>query len=68
MEIFHKKKPNNSIHNTNAYFVVDAVKGETLSSVKSELLCRAYMHLYLGEEPFDKEAKDRVGASMLTLF
>ncbi|KAK9117302.1 hypothetical protein Sjap_016249 [Stephania japonica] len=42
--------------------------GELISSLESELLCRAYMHLYLGDDPFDKEAKEKFGLSMLSLF
>ncbi|XP_077226634.1 chalcone isomerase-like protein 1 [Tasmannia lanceolata] len=43
------------------------VKGEVVSKVESELLCRAYFHMYLGDDPFDKEAKERFGVSMLSL-
>ncbi|GFQ06496.1 fatty-acid-binding protein 1 [Phtheirospermum japonicum] len=44
------------------------VKDEVVSRVESELLCRAYMYMYLGEDPFDKEAKEKFGTSMLSLF
>ncbi|KAL3629174.1 Chalcone isomerase-like protein 1 [Castilleja foliolosa] len=44
------------------------VKDEVVSTVESELLCRAYMYLYLGEDPFDKEAKEKFGTSMCSLF
>lgn len=44
------------------------VKGEVVSKVESELLCRAYMYLYLGDDPFDKEAKEKFGMSLLSLF
>ncbi|CAK9159160.1 unnamed protein product [Ilex paraguariensis] len=44
------------------------VKGEIVSTVESELLCRAYIHMYLGDDPFDKEAKENFGMSMLSLF
>ncbi|KAK9119835.1 hypothetical protein Scep_017928 [Stephania cephalantha] len=29
---------------------------------------KAYIHLYLGDDPFDKEAKEKFGLSMLSLF
>ncbi|OIT03725.1 PREDICTED: fatty-acid-binding protein 1-like [Nicotiana attenuata] len=44
------------------------VMGEIVSKVESELLCRAYIYMYLGEDPFDKEAKDKFGTSMLSMF
>lgn len=42
--------------------------GEIVSKVESELLCGAYIYMYLGEDPFDKEAKDKFGTSMLSMF
>lgn len=45
-----------------------AVKDELVSKVESELLCRAYFHMYLGDDAFDKEAKAKFGASLLSLF
>lgn len=44
------------------------VKGEVVSKVESELLCRAYFNMYLGDDPFDKEAKEKFGAALLSLF
>ncbi|XP_031283672.1 fatty-acid-binding protein 1-like [Pistacia vera] len=44
------------------------VKGELISRVESELLCRAYINMYLGDDPLDKEAKEKFGTSMLSLF
>ncbi|KAK4477366.1 hypothetical protein RD792_016587 [Penstemon davidsonii] len=49
------------------YTLQTKVKDEIVSTVESELLCRAYIHMYLGEEPFDKEAKENFGTSMLSL-
>ncbi|KAL0331922.1 UNVERIFIED_CONTAM: Fatty-acid-binding protein 1 [Sesamum calycinum] len=43
-------------------------KDEVVSTVDSELLCRAFMYMYLGEDPFDKEAKEKFGTSLLSLF
>lgn len=45
-----------------------AVMGEVLSQVESELLCRAYFHMYLGDSPLDKDAKEKFGQSLLSLF
>ncbi|XP_059644544.1 chalcone isomerase-like protein 1 isoform X2 [Cornus florida] len=50
------------------YILQTKVMGEVVSKVESELLCRAYIYMYLGEDPFDKEAKEKYGMSMLSLF
>ncbi|CAL9081814.1 unnamed protein product [Musa textilis] len=42
------------------------VKDELVSKVESELLCRAYLHMYLGDDPFDKEAKERFGRTLVS--
>ncbi|CAN4079193.1 unnamed protein product [Withania somnifera] len=39
-----------------------------VSRVESELLCRAYVYMYLGEDASIKEAKEKFGASMLSMF
>ncbi|BFG26968.1 hypothetical protein CerSpe_132420 [Prunus speciosa] len=44
------------------------VIGEVVSNVESELLCRAYVNMYLGDDPFDKDAKEKFGMSLLSLF
>lgn len=44
-----------------------AVKGELLSQMESELLCRAYIYMYLGDDAIDNDAKDKFGASTLKL-
>ncbi|KAF7129633.1 hypothetical protein RHSIM_Rhsim10G0016600 [Rhododendron simsii] len=50
------------------YILQTKVMGEVVSKVESELLCRAFINMYLGDDPFDKEAKDRFGMSLITLF
>lgn len=42
--------------------------GEVVSELESELLCRAYVHMYLGDDPFDKDAKEKFRTSLLSLF
>ncbi|OWM71505.1 fatty-acid-binding protein 1-like [Punica granatum] len=49
------------------YTLQTKVKGEVVSMIKSELLCRAYIYMYLGDEVLDKDAKDKFGTSMLKL-
>lgn len=53
---------------TKLQLYLNAVKGEIVSKVESELLCRAFIYMYLGDDPFDKDAKEKFGASMLSLF
>nr|GMD58082.1 fatty-acid-binding protein 1-like [Ipomoea batatas] len=43
------------------YVLQIKVMGEVMSTVESKLLCRACIYLYLGNDPFDKEAKDKFG-------
>ncbi|CAA0820160.1 Fatty-acid-binding protein 1 [Striga hermonthica] len=50
------------------YTLQTKVMNEVVSTVESELLCRAYIHMYLGDDPLDKEAKEKFGASLLSLF
>ncbi|XP_026419371.1 fatty-acid-binding protein 1-like [Papaver somniferum] len=44
------------------------LKDVVVSKVESELLCKAYFHMYLGDEAFDVDAKERFGHSLLSLF
>ncbi|KAL7232649.1 hypothetical protein ACSBR2_010627 [Camellia fascicularis] len=50
------------------YILQTKVMDEVVSKVESELLCRAYTHMYLGDDPFDKEAKEKFGMTLLSLF
>ncbi|GER33325.1 chalcone isomerase [Striga asiatica] len=50
------------------YTLQTKVMNEVVSRVESEFLCRAYIHMYLGDDPLDKEAKEKFGASLLSLF
>ncbi|KAA3459413.1 fatty-acid-binding protein 1-like isoform X2 [Gossypium australe] len=50
------------------FFQWFAVMGEVISKVESELLCRAYINMYLGDDPLDKDAKDKFGISLISLF
>lgn len=50
------------------YVLQTKVRGEVVSKVGSELLCRAYIYMYLGDDAFDKDAKEKFGMSMLSLF
>ncbi|XP_062105660.1 chalcone isomerase-like protein 1 [Humulus lupulus] len=52
------------------YVLETKVNGELASRVESELLCRAYFGIYLGENTIEcyKESKEMFGQSMLSLF
>ncbi|XVE67859.1 hypothetical protein DITRI_Ditri09bG0021600 [Diplodiscus trichospermus] len=50
------------------YVLQTTVMGDVISKVESELLCRAYVHMYLGDDALDKDAKDKFGISLLSLF
>ncbi|KAK8717010.1 hypothetical protein V6N13_044295 [Hibiscus sabdariffa] len=50
------------------YVLEMKVVGEVISKVESELLCRASINLYLGDDPLDKDAKDKFGMSLISLF
>lgn len=45
-----------------------AVMDQVVSNVESELLCKAYIHMYLGDDACDKDAKEKLGMSLLSLF
>lgn len=53
---------------TKSWVLLGAVIGELVSNVESELLCRAYVNMHLGDDPFDKDAKEKFGMSLLSLF
>nr|XP_043614997.1 chalcone isomerase-like protein 1 [Erigeron canadensis] len=41
------------------------VHGKVVSKLESEILCRAFVYLYLGDDPFDKVAKEKFGTCLL---
>ncbi|KAK1432733.1 hypothetical protein QVD17_09631 [Tagetes erecta] len=49
------------------YVVETKVHGKVVNKFESEMLCRAYIYLYLGDDPLDKEAKEKFGMSLLSL-
>ncbi|WOK97429.1 hypothetical protein Cni_G06137 [Canna indica] len=49
------------------YVLQTKVKDELVSKLESELLCRAYFQMYLGDDAFDKEAKEKFGRSLFSL-
>lgn len=55
------------INLTEGLCLMCAVMDKVVSKVESELLCRAYVYMYLGDDPFDKDAKEKFGMSLLSL-
>lgn len=44
----------------NFFILVAIVDGQEVGSIQSKLLCRSLLDLYVGEEPFDKQAKEDI--------
>lgn len=43
------------------------IDGKEVGSIESKLLCRSILDLYIGEEPFDKQAKEDVNFNVASL-
>ncbi|KAK9137305.1 hypothetical protein Sjap_007899 [Stephania japonica] len=43
------------------------INGKEIGSIQSKLLCRSVLDLYIGEDPFDKRAKEDVEANLASL-
>ncbi|GLT52466.1 hypothetical protein SLA2020_258060 [Shorea laevis] len=56
------------IYRLSGYVLQTKVMGELVSKVDSELLCKAMIHFYLGHDDLDKEAREKFGMSLLSLF
>ncbi|KAL3569062.1 hypothetical protein D5086_028952 [Populus alba] len=50
------------------YIPQTKVMDEVVSKVENELLCRAFFHMYLGDDPFDKDTIEKSGMPLLSLF
>ncbi|KAJ0753341.1 putative fatty-acid-binding protein [Helianthus annuus] len=49
------------------YVLETKVHGKVVNKFESEMLCRACVYLYLGDDPLDMEAKEKFGMSLLSL-
>lgn len=49
----------NRVFDVNFVLVV-VVDGQEVGSIQSKLLCRSVLDLYVGEESFDKQAKEEI--------
>lgn len=57
---------------TSKYFLLFILKngvvdGKEIGSIESKLLCRSILDLYIGEDPFDRRAKDDVDLNVASL-
>ena len=48
-------------------FSTCTVEGEEVGSIQSNLLCRSILDLYIGDDPFDKNAKDNVQENIASI-
>jgi hypothetical protein len=44
-----------------------SIEGEELGSIQSKLLCKSILDLYIGDDPFDKNAKESVQENMASI-
>uniref|UniRef100_A0A0D9X0K0 Chalcone--flavanone isomerase n=1 Tax=Leersia perrieri TaxID=77586 RepID=A0A0D9X0K0_9ORYZ len=44
-----------------------SIEGEELGSIQSKLLCKSILDLYIGDDPFDKNAKDSIQEKMASI-
>ncbi|KAL5565433.1 hypothetical protein UlMin_028597 [Ulmus minor] len=51
-----------------AHVLRTIIDGKEVGSVESKLLCRSILDMYIGEDPFDKQAKEDVKLSLASLF
>ena len=42
------------------------VDGKEVGSIQSQILCRAILDLYIGEDPFDRQAKEDIRRALFT--
>ncbi|KAL1312211.1 hypothetical protein HN51_038807 [Arachis hypogaea] len=57
------KIPKGSVINISrekGYVLRTSIDGQDVGSIQSKLLCKSILDLYLGEEPFDKQAKEDI--------
>ncbi|PON55262.1 Chalcone isomerase [Parasponia andersonii] len=49
------------------YVLRTTIDGKEVGSIQSKLLCRSILDLYIGEDPFDKQAKEDVKLNLVSL-
>lgn len=48
-------------------YVISVVDGKEVGNIQSQLLCRSILDLYIGEDPFDRQAKEEVELKLVSL-
>lgn len=48
-------------------YVISVVDGKEVGNIQSQLLCRSILDLYIGEDPFDRRAKEEVELKLASL-
>lgn len=49
------------------FLFVCVVDGKEVGRIQSKLLCQSILDLYLGEDPFDKKAKDVIQLNLASI-
>ncbi|XP_052171248.1 fatty-acid-binding protein 1 isoform X2 [Diospyros lotus] len=49
------------------YVLRTTIDGKEVGSIQSKLLCRSLLDLYIGEEPFDRQAKDDIEQKLVSV-
>ncbi|KAH0454435.1 hypothetical protein IEQ34_016359 [Dendrobium chrysotoxum] len=49
------------------YILQTKINGKEVGSIQSKLLCQSILDLYIGDDPFDKKAKEDIGAGLTSL-
>lgn len=44
------------------------IEGKEVGSIQSKLLCRSILDLYIGDDPFDRKAKEEIEQNLASLF
>lgn len=49
------------------FYCISTVDGKEVGSIQSKLLCRSILDLYIGDEPFDRHAKEEIEVGLASL-
>ncbi|VAH28715.1 hypothetical protein VPH35_028220 [Triticum aestivum] len=44
-----------------------SIEGEDVGSIQNKLLCQSILDLYIGDDPFDKNAKNNIQGSLASI-
>jgi hypothetical protein len=49
------------------FLLISVVDGKEVGSIQSKLLCQSILDLYIGEDPFDRKAKEDIEDNLASL-